>query len=81
MQDKHGLFSVHFIRYSFVLDFFFHFVKAVNQFSCRVNYTYRLIVSGSAMCNECPFFLMPDISMRSFIEEDIRVTHCKVSYL
>ena len=32
------------------------------------------------MCNVCPFLLMPDISMRSFIEEDIHVTHCKVSY-
>ena len=30
------------------------------------------------MCNACPFLLMPDISMRSFIEEDIHVTHCKL---
>ena len=32
------------------------------------------------MCNVCPFLLMSDISMRSFIDEDIHVTHCKVSY-
>ena len=56
-------------------------VKPVNQFSRQVNYTCWLIVSGPAMCNACPFLLMPDISMRSFIEKDIHVTHCKVSYL
>ena len=40
-----------------------------------VNYTYSLpvIVSGSAICNVCQFLLMPGISMRSFIEEDIHV--------
>ena len=32
------------------------------------------------MCNG-PFVLMPDISMRSFIEEDIHVAHYKESYL
>ena len=75
------------IRLSYFFFFFFtvmHFdwtVKPVNQFSSQVNYTCWLIVSGSAMYNVCPFLLMPDISMRSFIEEDVHVTHRKVSYL